>query len=140
MALLELGDSDTYVFTFFGLLPSTPSSAVRFRSVESSLAKLGPVGTTGVLNGNGLGSMLSREKFHIESKPDGLGNRLFSRKCEGGKPDIGVSDFSLSPRIPYLLLLDGGIGRAKGLGGPLAPALKREFADGDGGGNIRPEE
>jgi hypothetical protein len=46
----------------------------------------------------------------------------------------------MSLRLPYELLLDGGGGRAKGLGGPVAPALSSEFALGDGGGRTTPEE
>ena len=34
----------------------------------------------------------------------------------------------------------GGGGRAKGFGGPVAPALRSEFADGDGGGRTTPDE
>lgn len=44
------------------------------------------------------------------------------------------------PRLPYDPLLAGGGGRAKGFGGPVAPALKRELALGDGGGRTTPEE
>ena len=40
----------------------------------------------------------------------------------------------------YELLLVGGGGLAKGLGGPVAPALRREFALGDGGGSTTPDE
>lgn len=47
---------------------------------------------------------------------------------------------SISPRLPYELLLLGGAGRAKGLGGPVAPALMMEFALGDGGGRTTPDE
>lgn len=47
---------------------------------------------------------------------------------------------SISPRLPYDPLLVGGAGRAKGLGGPVAPALIKEFALGDGGGKTTPEE
>lgn len=36
--------------------------------------------------------------------------------------------------------LVGGGGLAKGFGGPVAPALRREFADGEGGGRTTPEE
>jgi hypothetical protein len=43
-------------------------------------------------------------------------------------------------RLPYELLFDGGGGRAKGFGGPVAPALINEFALGDGGGKTTPEE
>jgi hypothetical protein len=42
--------------------------------------------------------------------------------------------------LPYELLLLGGGGRANGLGGPVAPALRSEFALGEGGGNTTPEE
>ena len=38
------------------------------------------------------------------------------------------------------MLFDGGGGRAKGFGGPVAPALSSEFALGDGGGKTTPEE
>ena len=34
----------------------------------------------------------------------------------------------------------GGGGLAKGFGGPVAPALRREFALGEGGGRTTPEE
>lgn len=47
---------------------------------------------------------------------------------------------SISLRLPYDPLFAGGGGRAKGLGGPEAPALRREFADGEGGGRSTPEE
>jgi hypothetical protein len=46
-----------------------------------------------------------------------------------GSAEMGVS---ISLRLPYELLLAGGGGRAKGFGGPVAPALRREFADGEG--------
>lgn len=46
---------------------------------------------------------------------------------------------SISLRLPYAPLLAGGGGRAKGFGGPVAPALMRELADGEGGGNIMEE-
>jgi hypothetical protein len=46
----------------------------------------------------------------------------------------------MSLRLPYELLFEGGGGRAKGLGGPVAPALSRELALGDGGGRTTPEE
>jgi hypothetical protein len=47
---------------------------------------------------------------------------------------------SISLRLPYDALLAGGGGRAKGLGGPVAPALSKELALGDGGGRTTPEE
>lgn len=43
-------------------------------------------------------------------------------------------------RLPYELLFEGGGGRAKGLGGPVAPALSSELALGEGGGSTTPEE
>jgi hypothetical protein len=46
----------------------------------------------------------------------------------------------MSLRLPYELLFDGGGGRAKGFGGPVAPALIKEFALGDGGGRTTPDE
>jgi hypothetical protein len=46
----------------------------------------------------------------------------------------------MSLRLPYELLFDGGGGRAKGFGGPVAPALISEFALGEGGGRTTPEE
>lgn len=46
----------------------------------------------------------------------------------------------MSLRLPYELLLDGGGGRANGLGGPVAPALSSELALGEGGGKTTPEE
>jgi hypothetical protein len=42
--------------------------------------------------------------------------------------------------LPYELLLVGGGGRANGFGGPVAPALRRELALGDGGGKTTPDE
>jgi hypothetical protein len=42
--------------------------------------------------------------------------------------------------LPYELLLLGGGGRANGLGGPVAPALRSEFALGEGGGSTTPDE
>ncbi len=58
-----------------------------------------------------------------------------------GSAEMGVS--ILLP--PYgwwfeLALLVGGGGRAKGFGGPCAPALRMALALGDGGGNTTPEE
>ena len=54
-----------------------------------------------------------------------------------GKAETGVS-------IMLLLLLfefcDTGCGRAKGFGGPEAPALRSADADGEGGGRTTPEE
>jgi hypothetical protein len=47
---------------------------------------------------------------------------------------------SMSLRLPYELLFEGGGGRANGFGGPVAPALSSEFALGDGGGSTTPEE
>jgi hypothetical protein len=46
---------------------------------------------------------------------------------------------SISLRLPYAPLAGGG-GRAKGFGGPEAPALIRELALGEGGGRTTPEE
>lgn len=43
-------------------------------------------------------------------------------------------------RFPYEWLVDGGGGRANGLGGPVAPALSSELALGEGGGSTTPEE
>lgn len=54
-----------------------------------------------------------------------------------GSADTGVS---ISFRLPYDPLFVGGGGRANGLGGPDAPALRSEFADGDGGGSNTPDE
>jgi hypothetical protein len=47
---------------------------------------------------------------------------------------------SMSLRLLYELLFDGGGGRANGFGGPIAPALSSEFALGEGGGRTTPEE
>ena len=47
---------------------------------------------------------------------------------------------SISLREPYEPLFCGGGGRAKGLGGPVAPADMREFALGEGGGRTTPDE
>lgn len=47
---------------------------------------------------------------------------------------------SISPRLPYEPLFVGGAGRAKGFGGPVAPALMIELALGEGGGKTTPEE
>jgi hypothetical protein len=46
----------------------------------------------------------------------------------------------MSLRLLYELLFVGGGGRAKGFGGPLAPALRRELADGEGGGSRTPDD
>jgi hypothetical protein len=47
---------------------------------------------------------------------------------------------SISLLLPYEPLFAGGCGRAKGLGGPVAPALISEFALGEGGGRSTPDE
>lgn len=53
-----------------------------------------------------------------------------------GKADIGVS--TCSSLLEACGFVDmGGAGRAKGLGGPWAPALRRAFAEGEGGGSWR---
>lgn len=48
---------------------------------------------------------------------------------------MGVSISPLRPNVPFT---GGGAGRAKGLGGPLAPALRRALALGEGGGKTTP--
>lgn len=55
-----------------------------------------------------------------------------------GKADIGVSICEASLFAACGFVVIGGAGRAKGLGGPCAPALSKAFADGDGGGNTTP--
>lgn len=60
-----------------------------------------------------------------------------------GSADIGVS-ISLNAAASRLeacgFVLIGGAGRAKGLGGPCAPALKSAPALGEGGGRTTPCE
>ncbi|KAK8219811.1 hypothetical protein M8818_000785 [Zalaria obscura] len=55
-----------------------------------------------------------------------------------GKADSGVSMWSLSLFVACGFVLTGGAGRAKGLGGPEAPAESKAFVDGDGGGRTTP--
>lgn len=61
---------------------------------------------------------------------DGLGS-ISCMKREG-RAVIGVSMFSRFAACGLVLI--GGAGRAKGFGGPWAPALRRVLVDGDGGG------
>lgn len=49
-----------------------------------------------------------------------------------GRADMGVSMVSRFAACGFVLI--GGAGRANGLGGPWAPALRRVFVDGEGGG------
>lgn len=58
-----------------------------------------------------------------------------------GSAEIGVSIFaaaSLFAACGFVLM--GGAGRAKGFGGPWAPALNRAPAEGEGGGSTTPWE
>ena len=61
-----------------------------------------------------------------------------------GKAEMGVSILLLFPlllpngRSPCPVLI-GGAGLAKGLGGPVAPALSMALAEGEGGGSTTPE-
>lgn len=72
-----------------------------------------------------------------------------------GRADMGVSIVEeggwvvlvlFEPEVPFMPgLEDGGGGRAKGLGGPWAPALRMELllgfaVEGDGAGKTTPEE
>lgn len=47
--------------------------------------------------------------------------------------------FAVPPLLPLLLVLEGGGGRANGLGGPAAPAERSALAEGDGGGRTTPD-
>ena len=51
-----------------------------------------------------------------------------------GKADMGVS------MLLFGAVEDGGLGRANGLGGPCAPALRSALALGEGGGSTTPDE
>jgi len=55
-----------------------------------------------------------------------------------GRADIGVSTGRASRLLTCGLLDMGGAGRAKGFGGPWAPAESRAEADGEGGGRTTP--
>jgi hypothetical protein len=59
-----------------------------------------------------------------------------------GRAEIGVSILLLLlyAELFWFGALPGGGGRAKGFGGPEAPALRRALADGEGGGNTTPDE
>ena len=61
-----------------------------------------------------------------------------------GKADMGVSislnEGCASRFAACGFVLIGGAGRAKGFGGPCAPALRRAPAEGDGGGRTTPWE
>lgn len=55
-----------------------------------------------------------------------------------GRADTGVS--IMFPLFEFVCeVCDTGWGRAKGFGGPDAPAERRAEADGDGGGRTTPE-
>jgi hypothetical protein len=59
-----------------------------------------------------------------------------------GRAEMGVSMLLLLLYAESFRFgaLPGGGGRAKGLGGPDAPALNRALAEGDGGGKTTPDE
>lgn len=77
-----------------------------------------------------------RPMVHSEKKEEGDGSKPSATNLDGNA-DIGVSMLLL---LLYELLFacDGGCGRANGLGGPDAPALKIALALGDGGGRTTP--
>lgn len=92
----------------------------------------------GVGKTKGLGNTaepLRPESYHSLKKLLGLGNRsLFMYRL--GRAEMGVSMlFRLSPYASRFWFDVGGGGRAKGLGGPLAPADMTAEALGDGGGS-----
>lgn len=55
-----------------------------------------------------------------------------------GRADMGVSIWFASRFAACGLVVIGGGGRAKGFGGPWAPALSNALAEGDGGGSTTP--
>jgi hypothetical protein len=57
-----------------------------------------------------------------------------------GSAEMGVSSsrVEFAPLPPPVPLVEGGSGRAKGFGGPVAPAERSAEADGDGGGSTGP--
>jgi hypothetical protein len=57
-----------------------------------------------------------------------------------GRAETGVSILLLLLLLLFCDCWFGGCGRANGLGGPDAPALRRALAEGDGGGRTTPEE
>lgn len=134
-----------YVLVFLDV-PSAdgPLSGVfRFLSCSSSREKPGPVCAAGVGKASGLGNMLEsgpdRPNPHSGKKLDGDGRRASDTK-RLGRAEMGVSMLLL---LVYALLfcvvaVAGGGGRANGLGGPCAPALRMAPADGDGGGKTTP--
>lgn len=129
--------------TFF-TIPSNGgplSGLLRFLFASSSREKLGPVGTAGVGNVNGLGSMFvsgpaDLPKPHSGKKLDGDGKRA-SETNRLGSAETGVSILLLLLKAAALFwaATAGGGGLANGLGGPVAPALRMAEADGDGGGS-----
>lgn len=82
-----------------------------------------------------------RPKPHSGKKLDGDGRRASETK-RLGRAEIGVSILLLLLLLLYAVLFwtaaPGGGGRANGLGGPCAPALRIGPADGEGGGNTTP--
>jgi hypothetical protein len=76
---------------------------------------------------------------HSGKKLDGDGRRA-SDTNRLGRAEIGVSILLLLLyALLFWLAVPGGGGRAKGFGGPVAPALRIAPADGDGGGRTTPE-
>ena len=58
-----------------------------------------------------------------------------------GRADIGVSMLLLLVYAFWFWFDEpGGGGLANGFGGPVAPALRRALADGEGGGSTTPDE
>lgn len=136
----------SHVLTFFASPSLSCMSTLVFlfsplESVDPSLPpKPGPVlASAGVGKTSGLGRtaelrLFRPESYHSLKKLLGLGNRsVFMYRL--GKADIGVSIlFRLSPYASRFWFDVGGGGRAKGLGGPDAPADMTAEALGEGGG------
>lgn len=79
-----------------------------------------------------------RPKPHSEKKLDGDGRSVSDTK-RLGSAEIGVSMLLLLLyALLFCVVVPGGGGRANGLGGPWAPALRIAPADGDGGGKTTP--
>lgn len=113
-----------------------PSSASLFSALPNPIDT--PRSAIGVLT-LGLGNIvpLPPKLAHDPNRPPGDASRSWSIYLDG-RAEIGVSILLFLFSLYAFVLVDvGGAGRAKGLGGPVAPADSTAEADGDGGGRMR---
>lgn len=119
----------------------SPFASLAASLAASRLPNPNPLASAGVGNTNGLGKTAEfkppflPESYHSLKKLLGLGSRsLFMYRL--GNADMGVSIVLRLSLYPSRFWFEvGGGGRAKGLGGPDAPADMTAEALGEGGGS-----